>query len=155
MILGEGEDRPGLEALVRELGLENDVALLGFAENPYAYMANASVFALSSVFEGFGNVVAEAIAAGTPVVSTDCESGPAEILANGRYGKLVPVGDAKALADGIIATLEQPTDAAVLKQRSQDFSLDQVVDQYLDVLQPLIQPTVYPNLPLNQAHPTP
>nr|WP_315889715.1 glycosyltransferase [Kovacikia minuta] len=134
MILGEGEDRPKLESLIHDLGLESEVALPGFAENPYAYMAQASVFALSSVFEGFGNVVAEAIAAGTPVVSTDCDSGPAEILANGRYGKLVPVGDAPALAEAIATTLEQPIDAAILKQRAQDFFLDRVVEQYLGVM---------------------
>jgi glycosyltransferase involved in cell wall biosynthesis len=155
MILGEGEDRVQLESLVHELGLDDEIALPGFTENPYAYMAHSSVFALSSVFEGFGNVVAEALAAGTPVVSTDCESGPAEILANGRYGKLVPVGDAAALAAAIATTLEQPVDAAVLKQRSQDFSLDHVVDQYLDVLQQLIHQDLYRNLHFNQPHPSP
>ncbi len=134
MILGEGEDRAKLEAQIRELGLQADVALPGFAENPYAYMAHASVFALSSIFEGFGNVVAEAMAAGTAIVSTDCPSGPAEILDGGKYGKLVPVGDAAALAAGILATLAAPTAADVLCQRAQAFSLDRVVDQYVDVL---------------------
>ena len=134
MILGEGEKRPQLEALVRELGLEGEVSLPGFVQNPYAYMARSGVFVLSSAWEGFGNVVAEAMAAGTSVVSTDCQSGPAEILEGGRYGKLVSVGDVAALAEAILATLSQPTDAEVLRQRSRAFSVDLVVDQYLAVL---------------------
>ena len=134
MILGEGMDRPKLESLVRELGLENEVALPGFTENPYAYMAKASVFALSSVYEGFGNVVAEAMAVGTPIVSTDCESGPSEILENGKYGYLVPVGDAEFLADAINATLNNPILSEELKQRSQTFSIDRVAARYLEVL---------------------
>lgn len=138
MILGEGEDRPKLEAMVRELGLENAVALPGFVENPYAYMAHAGVFALSSVFEGFGNVVAEALATGTPVVSTNCPSGPAEILANGKYGHLVPVGDADAFADAIVKTLQNPIESKILQQRSQDFSLDRITHQYLSILDRLI-----------------
>ncbi len=138
MILGEGEDRPKLEAMVRELGLENAVALPGFVENPYAYMAHAGVFALSSVFEGFGNVVAEALATGTPVVSTNCPSGPAEILANGKYGHLVPVGDADSFADAIMKTLQNPIESKILQQRSQDFSLDRITHQYLSILDRLI-----------------
>ncbi|WP_421654655.1 glycosyltransferase [Leptothermofonsia sp. ETS-13] len=139
MILGEGEDRPQLEAQIRQLGLEQDVALPGFVENPYAYMAHAQVFALSSIFEGFGNVVAEAMATGTSIVSTDCESGPAEILMDGKYGKLVPVGDARALADAIATTLDHPTNPEVLKQRAQAFSLDCVVNQYINVLHRLLE----------------
>lgn len=134
MILGEGDQRSKLEALIQDLGLADQVALPGFVENPYAYMANASVFALSSIFEGFGNVVAEALAAGTPVVSTDCESGPAEILAQGQYGKLVPVRDEQALATAIAATLDQPRNSDILKRRAEAFSLDVVTDQYLQVL---------------------
>ncbi|HEY9852752.1 MAG TPA: glycosyltransferase [Leptolyngbyaceae cyanobacterium] len=134
MILGEGMDREKLEDLVRELDLENEVALPGFVENPYAYMAKASVFVLSSVYEGFGNVVAEAMAVGTPVVSTDCESGPGEILENGKLGYLVPVGDFEALAYATIATLNNPVSSQVLKQRSQTFSIPRIVDRYLEVL---------------------
>lgn len=139
MILGDVDQRepsikPQLEALIRELGLEDEVTLPGFVDNPHAYMAKAAVFVLSSIYEGFGNVVAEALAAGTPVVSTDCESGPAEILENGKYGRLVPVGDIEALADAIAATLSNPTDPEILRQRSQAFSVDRVVDQYLEVL---------------------
>ena len=139
MILGdvdprEPEVKPELDLLIEKFGLQDDVLFLGFVENPYAYMARANVFVLSSIYEGFGNVVAEAIAAGTPVVSTDCESGPAEILNKGQYGELVPVGDHEAMACAIIATLNQPMDTQVLKVRSQAFTIDCIVRQYLDVL---------------------
>lgn len=138
MILGEGEDRAQLEALVRSLNLEADVALPGFAENPYAYMAQASVFVLSSIFEGFGNVVAEALAAGTPVVSTDCESGPAEILENGRYGRLTPTRDPEAIARAVLQTLDEPRNSPELIARAQSFSVANITDQYLQVLADLL-----------------
>jgi glycosyltransferase involved in cell wall biosynthesis len=134
MILGEGEKRLQLEALVRELGLENDVDMPGFKDNPYTYMAKAKLFVLSSAWEGFGNVVAEAMAVGTPVVSTDCPSGPAEILENGKYGKLVSVGDVNALANAILEALKNPTNSQLLQERALDFTVDNVVDQYLKVL---------------------
>ena len=133
MILGEGEERPKLEALVRELGLEEDMALPGFAGNLYAYMARAAVFVLSSRWEGFGNVLVEAMALGTPVVSTDCPSGPAEILERGKWGKLVPVGDIVALSAGVVAELDNPSLSDVAR-RAQDFSLDRIVGQYLELL---------------------
>lgn len=139
MILGdvdsrEPEVKPNLEQLIEKFDLQDDVTFLGFVENPYAYMAKANLFVLSSIYEGFGNVVAEAIAAGTPVVSTDCESGPAEILNDGQYGSLVPVGDYEAMAHAIIATLNHPIDTQSLKSRSQAFTIDCIVHQYLEVL---------------------
>lgn len=134
IILGEGSERAELEALVRTLKLESDVALPGFVDNPYAYMARASVLALSSAWEGFGNVLVEAMAVGCPVISTDCPAGPAEILNRGQYGHLVPVGDADALAGAILAALETPVDTKVLRARAEVFSLKNVADQYLDVL---------------------
>ena len=139
VILGDVDKReptikPQLENLITELGVQEFVALPGFVDNPYAYMAKAKVFALSSIYEGFGNVIAEAMAAGTPVVSTNCKSGPAEILENGKYGKLSPVGDPQALAESIIATLEQPIEPELLRQRAKAFSVETVVDQYMEVL---------------------
>ncbi|WP_218080018.1 glycosyltransferase [Anthocerotibacter panamensis] len=139
VILGEGEERANLEFLVRQLGLTDAVDLPGFVENPYAYMAQASVFALSSTHEGFGNVVAEALGAGTAVVSTDCPSGPAEILGWGRYGTLTPVGDARALAQGIVRTLQKPPGSEGLRQRARAFSLMAIVEQYCEVLEKLMQ----------------
>lgn len=133
MILGEGEDRPKLEALIRELDLEEDVSLPGFVDNPYAYMARASVFVLSSAWEGLPSVLIEAMAVGTPVVSTDCPSGPAEILEGGQWGRLVPVGDVEEMAAAIIATLNDPNHPDVSK-RAQHFGVEKSVQAYLDVL---------------------
>lgn len=134
VILGEGEERAGLEAMVRHLGLEDVVSLPGFAKNPYAYMSKATVFVLSSAWEGFGNVLVEAMAVGTSVISTDCPNGPAEILENGKYGRLVPVGDAEALAEGIVATLDGPTNSEVLRHRAKEFAYNDIADQYLEIL---------------------
>lgn len=134
VILGEGPEKGAIERESRRLGIEEDVFLPGFVDNPYAYMRRADVFALSSISEGFGNVLVEAMACGTPVVSTDCPSGPAEILADGRYGTLVPVGDHEALATAIEETLKQPPDQDVLVQRAREFSYDVIADQYLDIL---------------------
>lgn len=134
MILGEGTERLHLENLVRELGLTSEVSLPGFVTNPYAYIARAQVFVLSSIYEGLPNSLIEAIACGTPVVSTDCESGPREILGGGEYGRLVQVGDVESLAEAILATLENPIDSEVLQQRANLFSLERITNQYLESL---------------------
>lgn len=134
IILGEGPQRPELEAQIRRLQLFDSVALPGFVSNPYSYMSRASVYVLSSRWEGSPNALVEAMACGTPVVATDCRSGPAEILAGGQYGHLVPVADANALAKAIIETLENPASDAILRQRAADFNLEHAVDQYLEVL---------------------
>lgn len=132
VILGSGPQQPTLESFITELGLESDVALLGFLPNPYAYMARAGVFVLSSIWEGFGNVLVEAMATGTPVVSTNCESGPAEILNHGQYGWLTPVGDSNALAEAIIKVLSngaKPVDSTWLDQ----FTLESVSKKFISL----------------------
>jgi len=134
MILGEGEERPNLEALVRELGLEEDVALPGFVENPYKYMKRAAVFVLSSRWEGLPTVLIEAMALGTPVVATDCPSGPAEILEGGKWGRLVPVGDINALSESILAALEGAHPTKGVGSSLSTFTLESVIEQYLVVL---------------------
>jgi len=134
IILGEGRERARLQALVSELGLRGQVALPGFVANPYAYMARAQVFVLSSVFEGLPNTLIEAMACETSVVSTDCQSGPREILEDGLYGRLTPVADPQALAEAILATLDNPTDPEHLRRRADMFSLETVVGQYLEAL---------------------
>ncbi|MDK3158261.1 glycosyltransferase [Kamptonema cortianum] len=134
MILGEGQDRPMLERLIQDLGLGQEVLLPGFVSNPYAYMAKSSVFVLSSLFEGLPTALIEAMAAGIPVVSTDCESGPREILINGQYGPLVPIGDVTAMAEAIAKTLDSPVNSTSLKQRALDFSLEKAIAQYRQVL---------------------
>jgi len=135
VILGEGELRKDLEALAEELGVADDILLPGFQENPFAWMRTASLFVLSSDWEGLPTVLIEAMASGTPVVSTECPSGPSEILENGKWGRLVPCGDIKALADGILEALmdKNPPDVA---KRAQDFVVDRAVDKYLKVLLP-------------------
>ena len=130
VILGEGRLRAELEMLARTLGIAADVAMPGFVENPYAYLARAAVFALSSASEGLPTVLIEALACGCPVVSTDCPSGPAEILDGGKYGRLVPVGDDAALAQAICDTLDHVPPREKLIERGQFFSVDRAVEQY-------------------------
>jgi glycosyltransferase involved in cell wall biosynthesis len=138
LILGEGSERPALEALVRELGLVDDVQLPGFVENPYAYLARAAVFALSSVYEGLPTVLIEALAIGTPVVSTDCQDGPREILDDGRLGRLVPVRDPAALAGAIVATLGEPP-APVPAERLAAYRQAAAADSYIRLFDRVIE----------------
>ncbi len=134
MILGEGSERAGLESLVENLGLQGEVGMPGFKDNPYVYMSRSAVFVLSSVAEGLGRVSIEALALGTPVVSTDCPSGPSEILEGGAFGRLVPVGDADALAVAILETMAEDSGANERRARARDFSIDASVDRYLEVM---------------------
>jgi len=133
LILGEGPERPHLEKLIDEAGLSEYVALPGFADNPYAYMQHADVYVLASRFEGLPNALIEAMALGCPVVSTDCPSGPNEILDGGKYGYLTPVGDSLALATAIKNTLSGQT-KPVDKDWLEQFSEKEVLDKYLNVL---------------------
>jgi glycosyltransferase involved in cell wall biosynthesis len=135
VILGEGEERPKLEALAKELGIGEDVDLPGFVDNPYKYMARASLFVLSSRYEGLPNVLIEALACGTPVVSTDCPSGPREILMNGKGGLLVPVGNAEKMATAILKLLRDKSFAQSLLQFAREhldrFKPETCVSKYI------------------------
>ena len=131
LILGEGRQRQRLQSLARELGVDSDFELPGFIENAYAYMAKAALFVLSSNWEGSPNVVAEALAVGTPVVSTDCPSGAREILQNGRFGKLVPMNDEQALTTAILASLDETPDPDFLRQGAQPYTLESSSKAYL------------------------
>ncbi len=139
ILFGEGEERPKLQKLIDGLGLQNDAVLAGYMPNPVSCMANGDVFVLPSRTEGFGNVLIEALAAGIKVVSTDCPSGPREILDDGQFGSLVPVDDDKALAEAILETLENPADdkfrAAVQNYLDRRFSIDIMADHYLALAQ--------------------
>jgi len=128
------ERRAALLAEAQRLGVAADVALPGFTERPLAWMARAAAFVLSSRFEGLPTVLIEAMAAGCPVVSTDCKSGPAEILEGGRLGPLVPVGDAPALAGAIERVLDAPPDRDALRRRAGFFTVDRAVAAYLELL---------------------
>lgn len=141
LILGEGKCRTALEAQVRQLGLEASVFMPGFVKDISPYYQQADLHVLSSTGEGFGNVIVEALAAGTPVVSTDCPSGPREILCDGQFGCLVPMGDPAALAGAMVESLATTHDTAGLIARAQDFSIDKAADRYLELLLPQAQQT--------------
>jgi glycosyltransferase involved in cell wall biosynthesis len=122
--------RQELLDLAQELGVGADVALLGFQSEPYKFLRAARVFALSSDFEGFGNVLVESLLAGCPVVSTNCPSGPAEILNNGEFGTLVPVNDEQSLSAAILASLSTDPQSETLRRRGREFSPERAVDGY-------------------------
>jgi glycosyltransferase involved in cell wall biosynthesis len=134
VILGVGEEKGNLEKLAGELGIESRVFLLGVKNNPYGYMADADVFVLSSTREGFPNVIVESMACGTPVISTDCQSGPNEIIENGRNGLLVPMGDEKALAQALLKVINddklREKFSSNGKIAAQKFSFQRSIDCY-------------------------
>jgi glycosyltransferase involved in cell wall biosynthesis len=138
ILMGTGSERGKLLQLSETLGIEQTVALPGYVENPYPYMRRASVFVLSSEREGLPTVLIEALACGCPVVSTDCPSGPREILADGTYGKLVPVGDESALAEAIRLTLDDLPDRTTLSERADDFSTEVVVKEYVTLIEEVL-----------------
>ncbi|MCB1875357.1 MAG: glycosyltransferase [Chromatiales bacterium] len=134
IILGEGRDRQALLDLANELGVADRVDLPGFRANPHALMARADVFVLSSLWEGSPNVLTEAMALGAPVVSTDCPSGPREVLDGGRLAPLVPMSDPDALAKAIVHSLEQPPQRAMLQEAVRDYHMDVAARHYLTVM---------------------
>src|SRR5271165_2318247 len=133
VILGEGPDRARIESVVHDAGLTGDVALPGFEDNPYRFMKRAAVFASSSQWEGFGVALVEALSLGTPVVSTNCTHGPAEILGGGKFGTLVPVGDHEAMAQALLNALDNPVHIDGSGHLEQ-FTVRNVVSSYLSVV---------------------
>jgi glycosyltransferase involved in cell wall biosynthesis len=134
LILGDGPERTALATLAGSLGIAEHVRMPGFVANPYAYMPQSAMLVLSSRSEGCPNVLLEALACGIPVVSSDCRSGPSELLAGGRFGRLVPVGDDQALADAILDTLAEPKDDAGHRRRAEEFDVARVVERYLSLM---------------------
>ena len=134
ILLGEGPERPRLERLSRDLGLNNDVAMPGFCTNPAAAMRRAAAYVLSSRVESLSNTLIEALACGCPVVATDCPCGPREILRDGRFGTLVACEDAEALSSAMHTTLDQAHNRDQLRARANDFSFDHIIPQYLDAI---------------------
>ena len=134
IILGEGEQRAFLEKMSQNLEIENDVAFLGFQNNPYKYLARSDIFVLSSLWEGFGIVIIEAMACGVPVISTRCPYGPEEIITDGLNGLLVPVGDAEAMAQAILRLLSHEPLRKQLaekgRKRAKDFKVEKMVSKY-------------------------
>ena len=139
IILGEGSWRRRLENMIRKMGLQEKVSLPGWVPNPYAFMSRASLFVLSSKQEGLPGVLIQALACGCPCVSTNCPSGPSEILDNGRFGPLVPVGNDSALAAAMERVLDSPPDKDILVARAQEFSLDASVDLYERMILDLVR----------------
>jgi len=136
LILGDGPLRGRLETLARELRVGDSVVMPGFVDRPERYLRRADLLVLSSAWEGFGNVIVEALACGVPVVSTDCPSGPSEILENGRFGRLVPPRDPQALAGAIVDWLNRSHDRDALLARAHFFSPDRSVIDHLQLLLP-------------------
>ena len=134
IILGDGEQGASLEKMSQNLEIENDVAFLGFQNNPYKYLAHSDIFVLSSLWEGFGIVIIEAMACGVPVISTRCPYGPEEIIADGLNGLLVPVGDVEGMAQAILQLLsDEPLRKQLAEEgrrRAEDFKAERMVSQY-------------------------
>lgn len=134
MFVGDGAGRDELVSLARELGVAEQVIFAGFQTDPTPFYSTADLFVLSSNYEGFGNVIIEAMACGTPVISTDCPYGPGEILEGGKYGRLVPMGDVEVMSNAIAASLAEPVPTERLKARASDFSPSKSAASYLDLL---------------------
>ncbi len=134
VIIGRGKEEKNLKRLARGLQIEDKTAFMGFVQNPYTYMAHSSLFAFTSLWEGLGFVLIEALSQGTPCVSTDCPSGPSEILQHGRYGRLVPVKDPKALSDAMDQTLKAPLDPETLKEAAMPYEVRRATREYLKVM---------------------
>jgi glycosyltransferase involved in cell wall biosynthesis len=139
-IVGEGRERSALEALARDHGLADRIVFTGQVADPFEWMRRARVAVSASIYEGLGNAIIEALVCGTPVVSTDCPYGPAEILQNGRYGTLTPVGDAAAMAAAIEAALLEVQDRGALMTRGRNYTAARAAERFLEIiaeLQPL------------------
>jgi glycosyltransferase involved in cell wall biosynthesis len=134
-LVGDGPLRVALEETATALGVRDDVAFLGFRTNPYPFIKRSAALVLPSRYEGFGNVLVEALALGTSVVSTDCPYGPAEILDRGRFGLLVPVGDAEAMASAMWQVLNDPTPKGLSFERASSFTVSRISRRYLKLIE--------------------
>ncbi len=132
IILGEGPQRPELELLAQDLGLGEKISMPGYVPNPYPYFRKSDLFVMSSRWEGFGNVIVEALACNTPVVATDCPNGPSEILENGAWGRLISVGSPEEMADAIVEALEKAKVDVI--SRAYDFTVEKAATKYLELM---------------------
>ncbi len=133
-IVGDGPERPALQALARDLGVADRIVFTGEVSDPFGFMMRARLAVCASVYEGLGNAIIEALACGTPVVSTDCPYGPSEILQGGRYGALTPVGDAPAMAAAISEALHTAPDRAALRARGLNYTAARAAERFLEII---------------------
>jgi glycosyltransferase involved in cell wall biosynthesis len=131
IIIGNGNLHDELTSQIQETDYSKDIDLAGFNVNPFSFMAKADVLVLSSRYEGLPNTLIEALACGVPSVSTDCKSGPRDILNSGEFGPLVPVGDEFQMSDAMLDTLNNPIDKDILIARGAEYTLDKSIDAYL------------------------
>jgi glycosyltransferase involved in cell wall biosynthesis len=136
-LVGEGTERTALQNFAHENGISQRITFAGYAADPFAWLMRAGVAVCSSIYEGLCNAIIEALGCGTPVVSTDCPYGPREILQGGRYGTLVPAGDAAALASGIECALDLVVDRARLIARANDYTAERAADTFLEIVSEL------------------
>jgi glycosyltransferase involved in cell wall biosynthesis len=134
LILGDGPSRTDLEKMIAENGLQQSVKLTGYVSNPLKYYRNADVFVLSSRVEGLPNVLVEAMMCGCTPVSTDCPTGPREVLDGGQYGYLVPVDNPEAMASAIIKAIDSPITDELLAKAIIPFAEDAVIDRHFEIL---------------------
>lgn len=138
LIIGEGSEQEKYKKIVKKLSIENDCKFMGFQSNPLPWIKKANLLVLSSDVEGFGLVLVEAMACGTQIVSTDCPSGPAELLENGKYGRLVPTNNSQKLADAIYKSLKFPIiSSEELRERAKKFQIEFSVQQYIELIKNL------------------
>ncbi len=131
LLAGKGRQRKRLLKLCHQLGIQDDVCFPGFIDNPYPWLKRADLFVLSSLWEGSPNVLTEALALGTPVVATDCISGPGEILQDGKYGELVPLGDPQTMSDAMARALDKPLSREQLAEAARDYTLEASTNSYI------------------------
>ncbi len=134
IIIGEGSHKDKLKKLVKQLNIEDRVIFKGLVENPFKYYKNAKLFVLTSIKEGFGNVLVEAMAFGLPIISTNCIGAPNEILGNGRYGHIIEVNNVEQLSSAIIRSISEDRfdKSDQIKKRAEDFSIDLIADKYFN-----------------------
>lgn len=135
LILGDGEERSDIEFIIKNKNLQDLVTISGWVKNPLKFLQTSDLMVLSSDYEGFGLVILEALSMGINVVSTDCKSGPSEILEHGKYGFLAKVNNPQSLAEKIIDAINYPISKKILKQRSSIFSLEEIGNKYIQILE--------------------
>ena len=133
-IVGDGPLKNELIQFVNDLKLQNYITFHGFQKNLKNFYLNSDLFVLSSIYEGFGNVIVEAMSYGVQIISTDCPSGPSEILDNGKYGILVPINDEKSISYAIKNIINNKFDVKLLINRAKDFEIMNIAKQYLDTM---------------------